>query len=155
MPSEFFFLGVLHVLTLLKLVLQIPFSLTLRVWDLYFLEGERVLIAMAYTILWLHRRRMSKMQMDDIIEHLQIHVAKDFGYDDDTVIERLRENMHDLKSHRLDHPGKPPPEELPEKPFGLVQFPEVVVELIPEDIKPKEWTVEKEAGLRKGIFLFD
>ena len=28
-------------------------------------------------------------------------VAKDFGFDDDTVIERLRENMHDLRSHRF------------------------------------------------------
>ena len=41
-----------------------------------------------------------KMQMDDAIEYLQIMVAKDFGHDDDSVIERLRENMHDLRSHR-------------------------------------------------------
>ena len=38
-----------------SLILQIPFSLTLRVWDLYILEGERVMIAMAYSILWIHR----------------------------------------------------------------------------------------------------
>jgi len=126
---------------------RIPFSLTLRVWDLYLLEGERVMIAMAYTILWLHRRKLMKMQMDDGIEYLQIMVAKDFGYDDDAVIERLRENMHDLRSHRLDHPGRPGDEELPKKPYGLVDYPE-----IDEPVKkPKEWTIEKEAGLRTSF----
>ena len=95
-----------------------------------------------------------KLQMDEAIEYLQIHLAKDFGYEDDAVIERLRENMHDLRSNRLDHPGRTPPEELPEKPFGLVDFPETT-ELdvdIPQDKKPKEWTIEKEAGLRTGTF---
>ena len=47
--------------------LQIPFSLTLRVWDLYLLKGERILIAMSYTILWIHRRKLMKMQMDELI----------------------------------------------------------------------------------------
>ncbi|XP_020937341.1 USP6 N-terminal-like protein [Sus scrofa] len=34
---------------------QTPFSLTLRLWDVYILEGERMLTAMAYTIIKLHR----------------------------------------------------------------------------------------------------
>ena len=51
---------------------QIPFSLTLRVWDLYLLEGEGVMVAMAYNILRMHRRFLSKLQMDEIIEHLQV-----------------------------------------------------------------------------------
>ncbi len=55
-----------------SVVFQIPFSLTLRVWDLYLLEGERVMIAMAYNILRMHRRYLSKLQMDEIIEHLQV-----------------------------------------------------------------------------------
>ena len=90
-----------------------------------------------------------KMQMDDAIEYLQIMVAKDFGHDDDSVIERLRENMHDLRSHRLDHPGRAPEEELPKKPYGLVDFPddEIVDDKKPVK-KPKEWTIEREAGLR-------
>jgi hypothetical protein len=55
-----------------RLFPQIPFSLTLRVWDLYLLEGERVMIAMAYNILRMHRRYLAKLQMDEIIEHLQV-----------------------------------------------------------------------------------
>uniref|UniRef100_A0A8C6YMX0 Rab-GAP TBC domain-containing protein n=1 Tax=Nothoprocta perdicaria TaxID=30464 RepID=A0A8C6YMX0_NOTPE len=34
-----------------------PFTLTLRLWDIYILEGERVLTAMAYTILKLHKSK--------------------------------------------------------------------------------------------------
>ena len=46
-------------------------------------------------------------------------LAQDFGYEDDKVIDTLREKMHDLISHRMDHPGKTPPEEEPTKPFGM------------------------------------
>ena len=34
---------------------QTPFTLTLRIWDIYILEGERVLPTMSYTILKLHK----------------------------------------------------------------------------------------------------
>ncbi len=129
--------------------LQIPFSLTLRVWDLFILEGDRVLIAMAFTILQLHRRRLMKQSMDEAIEYLQITLPSEFGLDDDSVIEKLRENMHDLRSQRLDHPGKAPPGELPEKPFGLLNEIDMS-EDIDEEKKPKEWTAAKEAGLRTG-----
>ena len=58
--------------------------------------------------------------------------------------------MHDLRSHRLDHPGRPSEEELPKKPFGLFDLPEVN-----EPVKkPTEWTIEREAGLRTSKFFF-
>lgn len=34
---------------------QTPFTLTLRLWDIYILEGEKVLNAMAYTTFKLHK----------------------------------------------------------------------------------------------------
>nr|XP_005988094.2 PREDICTED: USP6 N-terminal-like protein [Latimeria chalumnae] len=34
-----------------------PFTLTLRLWDIYIMEGERILTAMAYTILKLHKSK--------------------------------------------------------------------------------------------------
>uniref|UniRef100_M3Y9P6 Rab-GAP TBC domain-containing protein n=1 Tax=Mustela putorius furo TaxID=9669 RepID=M3Y9P6_MUSPF len=37
------------------LSLQTPFTLNLKLWDAYMLDGERVLTAMAYTVLRLHR----------------------------------------------------------------------------------------------------
>lgn len=99
---------------------QIPFSLTLRVWDLYLLEGERVLIGMAYNILRMHRRTINKLGMDEMIEFLQVELEKDFEFDDDTVMEKLREAISELASHRLESPGRPPANELPQKPFGMI-----------------------------------
>jgi len=44
--------------------------------------------------------------MDELIEHLQINLGKDFGYEDDVVVEKLRDVMHELRSSRLDYAGK-------------------------------------------------
>lgn len=43
---------------------------------------------------------------------------KDFGYDDDTVITTLERSMEELKRAKLDYPGPPMPNELPQQPFG-------------------------------------
>jgi hypothetical protein len=72
----------------------------------------------------------------------QINLAVDFGFDDDVVIERLREVMHELRSQRLDHPGRSPNDELPQKPFGFI--PTSLTEFKPPPI-------EKELGLRSGF----
>ena len=34
---------------------QTPFTLTLRLWDIFMLEGDRLLTAMAYNIMKMHR----------------------------------------------------------------------------------------------------
>ena len=73
--------------------------------------------------------------MDELIEYLQINLEKDFGYDDDVAIDKLREVINELASNRLDHPGRPPPEELPQRPFGLIPV----------------LTAEEEAGARTGL----
>lgn len=44
-------------LTCCSICVQTPFTLTLRIWDIYILEGERVLPAMSYTILKLHKSK--------------------------------------------------------------------------------------------------
>lgn len=44
--------------------------------------------------------------MDELIEHLQINLGKDFGYEDDVVVEKLRDVMHELRSSRLDYAGR-------------------------------------------------
>jgi len=37
------------------LLLQVPFHLVLRLWDIYILEGERLLVTMSFNIMKLHR----------------------------------------------------------------------------------------------------
>jgi len=99
---------------------RLPFSLVIRVWDLYILEGECIMFAMAYAILKSHRKAFMKMGMDEILELLQKTLETDFGYEDDYVVETiLKECLQELKSARLHTAGQPPPQELPQKPFGL------------------------------------
>ncbi|VEN39992.1 unnamed protein product [Callosobruchus maculatus] len=51
---------------------RVPFSLCLRIWDIYLLDGERVITAMAYTILKLHKRNLLKLNdMDSIVNYIQ------------------------------------------------------------------------------------
>ncbi|XP_045109450.1 TBC domain-containing protein C215.01-like isoform X2 [Portunus trituberculatus] len=112
---------------------RVPFPLTLRLWDIFLLEGEHLLLAFAYTVLKLHRRQIARLDMDQILDYLQKKLEKNFGYEDDYVIESLEKAMEELKKVKLDHPGPPPDHELPQQPFGMF-------------IEP---TIEKESGIRR------
>ncbi|KFM58408.1 USP6 N-terminal-like protein, partial [Stegodyphus mimosarum] len=103
---------------------RVPFTLTLRLWDAYILDGEVILTAMSFTLLKLHRKTLLKMDMDTLIEFLQIKLEQDFGYYDDVAIEALQTTILDLQKHKLHLPGQAPPNELPQKPFGLIIRPE-------------------------------
>ncbi|XP_072448359.1 uncharacterized protein [Chiloscyllium punctatum] len=105
-----------------------PFTLTLRLWDIYILEGERVLAAMAYTIMKLHKKRLMKMSLEDLREFLQEIMSKNFQYDDDVVIEQLEKSMVELRKLKLELPPPAKADEFPNKPLGQ----EVSVTLIPE-----------------------
>lgn len=96
-----------------------PFSLTLRLWDIYMLEGERLLISMAYNIMKMHRRKMLRMAMDEILNFLQTQLEKDFGYEDDAVIDQLQLSMDELRKGKMDLGPKAKVNELPTLPFGL------------------------------------
>ncbi|KAH0621018.1 hypothetical protein JD844_022008 [Phrynosoma platyrhinos] len=81
-----------------------PFTLTLRLWDIYILEGERVLTAMAYTILKLHKKRLLKMTLEDLREFLQEKIAASLLFEDDIVIEQLQASMAELRKMKFDLP---------------------------------------------------
>jgi hypothetical protein len=84
---------------------RIPFSLTIRVWDLYLLEGESIMIAMAYNILKLHSKSLMKMGMDELMDYFQKKLQKDFGYDSDFVIETaLKESLEELEAQTSTQP---------------------------------------------------
>jgi hypothetical protein len=101
----------------------IPFTLTLRVWDVYLLDGERILTGMAYSLLKMHRRALSRLGMDEILQYLQVRLEREFGFDDDTAISNLEKALDELKRAKLDYPGPPPQHELPRRPFGLFTEP--------------------------------
>uniref|UniRef100_A0A3Q3QCW0 USP6 N-terminal-like protein n=1 Tax=Monopterus albus TaxID=43700 RepID=A0A3Q3QCW0_MONAL len=81
-----------------------PFTLTLRLWDIYILEGDKILTAMAYTALKLHKKRLKKLQLEDLREFLQEQLAASFLLPDDVVVEQLQAAMSELHSKKLDQP---------------------------------------------------
>lgn len=52
------------------------------------------------------------------LHNLQVKLHKDFGYEDDIVIYNLEKAMDELKRAKLDYPGAPPPNELPQRKLG-------------------------------------
>ncbi|KAK3509750.1 hypothetical protein QTP70_008389 [Hemibagrus guttatus] len=96
-----------------------PFTLTLRLWDIFILEGEKILTAMAYTILKLHKKRLLKMPLEELREFLQEKIAQCFELSDDLVIEQLQVSMTELRKMKLDLPSPAKPDELPRKPLGV------------------------------------
>ncbi|EEC15461.1 RAB GTPase-activating protein, putative, partial [Ixodes scapularis] len=98
---------------------RVPFTLTLRLWDAYVLDGEPVLTAMSYTLLRLHRKTLLRQGMEEMIEFLQARLEQDFGFHDDAAMEALQGAMEELRRQGLQvPPGRPPPDELPQRPFG-------------------------------------
>ncbi|XP_061532611.1 USP6 N-terminal-like protein [Phycodurus eques] len=95
-----------------------PFTLTLRLWDIYILEGEKMLTAMAYTTLKLHKKRLLRFQLEDLREFLQEQLAASFLLPDDVVVEQLQAAMSELRSKKLHQPPPGKSEELPKKPLG-------------------------------------
>ncbi|XP_042367676.1 USP6 N-terminal-like protein [Plectropomus leopardus] len=95
-----------------------PFTLTLRIWDIYILEGERVLPSMSYTILKLHKKHLMKLSMEELVEFLQVTLSKDFFFEDDFVIEQLQASMTELRRAKLELPAPGKDEEFPKKPLG-------------------------------------
>ncbi len=81
-----------------------------------------------------------KLNMDELIEHLQINLERDFGYEDDVVVDKLKEALSELGSNRLDTAGRAPPDELPQRPFGMV-----------DPALMQRVSVEKETGQRTGL----
>ncbi|KAL7370772.1 hypothetical protein ABVT39_010677 [Epinephelus coioides] len=95
-----------------------PFTLTLRIWDIYILEGERVLPTMSYTVLKLHKKHLMKLSMEELVEFLQVTLSKDFFFEDDFVIEQLQASMTELRRAKLELPAPGKEEEFPKKPLG-------------------------------------
>uniref|UniRef100_A0A182P766 Rab-GAP TBC domain-containing protein n=1 Tax=Anopheles epiroticus TaxID=199890 RepID=A0A182P766_9DIPT len=109
---------------------RIPFSLCLRVWDIYLLDGEKVVTAMAYNILRMHKQYILKLRdMDQIVQYIQTRLCEDFGYDDDTVIKNLEQCMEELRKAGLELPPPPSEIELPKKEFGVFVEPTAAAQI--------------------------
>ncbi|XP_032596898.1 USP6 N-terminal-like protein isoform X2 [Drosophila grimshawi] len=99
---------------------RVPFSLSLRVWDIFLLDGDRVILAMAVTILYLHKDELLRLKdMDAIIEYLQVKLHKNFGYNDDDAVQALERIMKKLRDLKLDVPPPAKSNEFPTRELGV------------------------------------
>ncbi|XP_077913691.1 USP6 N-terminal-like protein isoform X2 [Halichoerus grypus] len=67
-----------------------------QLWDAYILDGERVLSAMAYTILKMHSKRLLKLPLEGLREFLQDTLAQPRALEDEVVLRHLRSSMAQL-----------------------------------------------------------
>lgn len=105
---------------------RVPFSLSLRLWDIYILEGEKLLVAMSYSLLKMHQKQIVRMEIEELMAFFQGRLEKNFGFDDDQVIESLQSCMSELRRAKLDVPSPAPDaSEHPTRPFGLFVPPSV------------------------------
>ncbi|XP_039314110.1 USP6 N-terminal-like protein [Solenopsis invicta] len=135
-----------------------PVSLGLRIWDIFLLEGDRILPAMAYTVMKLHKRYLMPMEsLDEFCNYLQIKLEKDFSFDDDTVISAMERNMEELKRAKLDYPGNPLPQELPRYPFGTFQEPTFTnkVGRRSEEFSEAQHVMRESVAQRRDMALID
>uniref|UniRef100_A0A1I8AF71 Rab-GAP TBC domain-containing protein n=1 Tax=Steinernema glaseri TaxID=37863 RepID=A0A1I8AF71_9BILA len=95
---------------------RVPFSLALRIWDVFLLEGDSILIAMAYTIMKMHRKTIKNLDIEAFMNFIQTDLSVNFGYPDDEVMEELLANLKKLQSDRVAVPPPPGPDDLPEAP---------------------------------------
>ncbi|XP_030779117.1 uncharacterized protein LOC104659616 [Rhinopithecus roxellana] len=84
------------------------FRLTLRLWDVLILEGERVLTAMAHTSFKIHRKRLMKLSWSTIWK-FQERLSQSWALEDNTVLRNLHASMKELTKKHWD---LPPPAEL-------------------------------------------
>ena len=108
---------------------RIPFSLTLRVWDVFLLEGDSIIPAMAFNILKLHQKTLLKMDMERLMEFLQKSLPADFGYEDDFSMESLKDCLDELRNSKLITRAPLPKSELPQKQFGSFDAEEYEIEV--------------------------
>ncbi|MEQ2195210.1 USP6 N-terminal-like protein [Xenoophorus captivus] len=127
-----------------------PFTLTLRLWDIFILEGERLLTAMSYTILKIHKKSLLKMSLEELREFLQERIAQTFLHSDDLIIEQLQVSMMELRKMKLDLPPPGKPEELPRKPLGQ-ELPVLLSPVQPSQGRSSSATVFPRAGLSLHI----
>eukprot|EP00071_Canis_lupus_P015592 XP_005640494.1 USP6 N-terminal-like protein [Canis lupus familiaris] len=124
-----------------------PLPLTLKLWDAYVLDGERVLTAMAYTILKVHRKRLLKLPLEGLREFLQDSLAQPWALEDEAVLRHLLASMTQLRRMRCDlHPPPAGPEEFPTWPLGLERVSLAPGPLLPSAASELPPRVEEQAS---------
>jgi hypothetical protein len=101
----------------------LPFPLTLRIWDIFILEGEQVLLTTAFCILRIHRKKILHLKnLESINAFLKTDLCVNFAGSTltfDEIIEEYIVCSEKLKQNNLLSLPPPTDNELPTKPFNI------------------------------------
>ncbi|RMZ94927.1 USP6 N-terminal [Brachionus plicatilis] len=101
---------------------MLPFSLVLRVWDVYLLKGDITILAMSYCILKMHKKTLlqKEFDMDKINEFLNHKLPENFVFSDDLAMQKLNECIEKLLRYKFESSllEPIPSNELAMLPFG-------------------------------------
>ncbi len=101
----------------------LPFPLTLRIWDIFVLEGEQVLLTTAFCILRIHRKKILHLKtFDSINSFLKNDLCVNFSNStltSDEIIEEYIVCHEKLKQNNLLTLPPATENELPTKPFNI------------------------------------
>ncbi|XP_008273183.3 USP6 N-terminal-like protein isoform X3 [Oryctolagus cuniculus] len=97
----------------------VPFSLMLRFFDVYILEGEPMLTAMSYTALKIHRKQALQLSGDNLLEYLQEGLRQAWALRDNSVLRRLKASKTELERCKGLLPPPAKQEEMPRRLLGL------------------------------------
>lgn len=100
----------------------VPPSLMFRLFDVFILEGDKMLLAMGLLYFKKHSKKMLKMNDEKLYEYMNNTLPQNFGYPDDEVMTELMDLVDDLQRNRtfinkLNHTDKK--KEHPDNPFMI------------------------------------
>ncbi|XP_063511630.1 TBC1 domain family member 3G-like isoform X3 [Pongo pygmaeus] len=89
----------------------ISLGLTLRLWDVYLLEGEQVLMPMTSIAFKVQQKRLMKTSRCGLWARFRNQFIYPWARDDDTVLKHLRASMKKLTRKQVDLPPPAKPEQ--------------------------------------------
>ncbi|CAF0798358.1 unnamed protein product [Brachionus calyciflorus] len=135
---------------------SLPFSLVLRVWDVYLLKGDIAILAMSYCILKMHKRTLlqKEFDMDKINEFLNHKLPENFLFSDDIVMEKLNDCIEKLLRYKFESPliEPIPQNELPNVPFGdfkQLDYQEIINKLVENNTKKMSIEEDRDEQLKQ------
>lgn len=78
---------------------SLPFSVVLRVWDRFMLEGSSILIAVAFALLTYHRKELLSSSIEQVMEFLKD--TSHFKYDQTRFFNKIDKAITKLGVHKL------------------------------------------------------
>ena len=80
---------------------SVPFHPAVRLWDIWMYEGEKLLIAMMFNMVKMHRHQLQRINLEGMMNLMKTSLPKDFGHSDDQVIKSLKACMQELEKSKL------------------------------------------------------